>query len=191
VDLPSRIREPRLGRSTLILGLYGALSLAAFAIGGLRHHGNLYQLDGSRVWKLILSPPVGVLVALGIVFLSRLSVHRFDWARNLHRDFRGLVGALSARDTFVLALASSVGEELFFRGALLPWIGLWASAGIFAALHIGPSVRYLPWTLSAFLVGLLFGSLALLLGDLGAPIVAHFTVNYLNLEYIIRTDLPA
>jgi hypothetical protein len=29
------------------------------------------------------------------------------------------------------------------------------------------------------------------LGDLGAPIVAHFTINLLNLNYIARTELRA
>jgi hypothetical protein len=27
-------------------------------------------------------------------------------------------------------------------------------------------------------------------GDLGGPIAAHFTINYLNLHYIARVELP-
>jgi membrane protease YdiL (CAAX protease family) len=44
---------------------------------------------------------------------------------------------------------------------------------------------------SALLMGLLFGWLVHLTGDLGAPIAAHFTINYMNLRYIARTELPA
>jgi uncharacterized protein len=133
---------------------------------------------------------VGLAVGLLVVFLTRLAVHRFEWARRLHRSFRGLVATLNARDVLILALASSVGEELLFRGALLPWLGLWGSTLVFALLHIGPGLRYLPWTASAFVIGLLFGVMFRELGDLGGPIVAHFVINYLNLNYIVRVELP-
>jgi membrane protease YdiL (CAAX protease family) len=46
----------------------------------------------------------------------------------------------------------------------------------------------LPWTASALLIGLLLGGLYVVVGDLGAPIAAHFVVNYLNLRYINAHD---
>jgi len=171
--------------------LYALLALVALAIGAFRGRIDIYRLTASEPWKLAFSPVLGVVVGLGVVFVTRLCVHRFAWARRLHRDFRGLLGDLNGRGIFVLAAASSVGEELLFRGALLPWIGLLPSTVVFAALHIGPGTRFLPWTASALVVGLLFGGLFILLGDLGAPIAAHFTINYLNLGYIVRVDLPA
>jgi hypothetical protein len=170
--------------------MYGTLAVAAFIIGGFRGDWDIYRLPASTSLRLLISPLVGIGVGLAIVFVSRLSVHRFDWARRLHRDFRGLLGNLGPRDILVLALASSIGEELFFRGALLPWIGIVPSSVIFALLHIGPGLRYLPWTATALVVGLGFGGLHLGLGDLGAPIAAHFTVNFLNLGYIVKVDLP-
>jgi membrane protease YdiL (CAAX protease family) len=190
VELPSRTNEPRFSRSTLILGLYGALALVAVAIGVARGRPDIYRLPGSSSARLALSPLVGVAAGLVVVFLTRLSVHKFEWARRLHRWFRGLLGTMHARDILVLALASSVGEELFFRGALVPWIGVWAGAAIFAVVHVGPGLRYLPWTATAFIVGLGLGFLFLEMGDLGGPIAAHFTINYLNLGYIVRVELP-
>jgi membrane protease YdiL (CAAX protease family) len=190
VDLQKRPPEPTTSRSTLILGLYGGLAVLAVAIGYLRGQPNLFRLASSTPVRMLLSPVVGVAFGLVVVFVTRLSVHRFEWARRLHRSFRGLLGALSPRDILILALASSIGEELFFRGALLPWLGLWGSTVVFALLHVGPGARYLPWTLSACLVGLGFGEMFVLLGDLSGPIVAHFTINYLNLGYIMRVDLP-
>lgn len=172
------------------MALYSGLVLLALAIGAVRGDLDVYRLPGVRPWQLIAGPLLGVLCGLLVVFLTRLSVHRFEWARQLHRSFRGLLGSLQARDTFALALASSVGEELFFRGALQPWLGLLPSTLIFALLHIGPGVRFLPWTASAFVIGLGFGALFLVTGNLGGPIAAHFTINYLNLEYIIRVELP-
>ncbi|HKA87600.1 MAG TPA: CPBP family intramembrane glutamic endopeptidase [Haliangiales bacterium] len=164
--------------------------MAAVGIGYLRGQPNLVRLPGSTPLLLVLSPLIGFGVALAVVFVSRLAVHRFDWARQLHRSFRALLGSLSGRDVLILALASSIGEELFFRGALQPWLGVWASAGVFALLHIGPGLRYLPWTLSAFAMGLVFGEMFNIVGDLIGPIVAHFTINYLNINYITRIELP-
>lgn len=179
----------RLSQATLIGLLYGALSLVALAIGFWRGDVDLYRLDHSSLDWLLLSPPLGVGIGLGVVALTRISVRRWQWARHLHVDFRDLLGQLSGTEILVLATASAVGEELLFRGALLPWLGLTAQAIIFALLHVGPKARFLPWTLSALVLGFVFGLLVKLTGDLGAPIACHFTINFLNLRFIVRTEL--
>ena len=69
-------------------------------------------------------------------------------------------------------------------------IGLLGSAGLFALLHIGPSSRFVPWTVSALLMGVVLGGLFVLTGDLLAPIAVHFTVNLLNMSDIVRRALP-
>ncbi len=192
MDLPTRVTESPYSKATLIFGLYAALAALALAIGLLRGDGNLYFAAGPQpTWKFATSPLIGVAFGLVIVTLSRFCVHRFRWARRLHRDFRGLLGSLHARDILVLAAASAIGEELLFRGALLPWVGIVPSTLIFALLHIGPGMRFLAWTFSALIAGYLFGVLFLWAGDLGAPIAAHFTINFLNLRYIVKVDLPA
>ena len=58
-------------------------------------------------------------------------------------------------------------------------------AAVFAALHIGPGRRFLPWTVSALVLGLAFGLLAKWTGNIGGPIAAHFVINYLNLRFIV------
>ena len=97
---------------------------------------------------------------------------------------------LTGREIVILALASSIGEELLFRGALLPWVGVWVQGIVFALLHIGPSRRFLPWTISALVLGLAFGFLARWTGNLGGPIAAHFMINFLNLKYIVASRGP-
>lgn len=180
-----------MSRSGLVIGLYGALALTALLISAGREDVDIYRIEGvSTGLRLGLSPLIGLAVGLAVVALSRLAVRHLTWARELHRDFRGLLGHLTSREILILALASSIGEELLFRGALVPWIGIWPQAAIFALLHIGPSPRFLPWTFSAFILGAGFGYMFLWTGDLGGPIVAHFTINYLNLHFISRHELP-
>jgi hypothetical protein len=183
-------------RSTLVVAVYGALALVAVAWGLGQGRLDIYHLPGVQPaeWRLLVSPLVGAVFGLVVVGASRLAVRRFDWARTLHVEFRTLLGPMSDREVLVIALASSIGEEALFRGAALPATGLIVSTVVFAALHVAPSprlfVRMLPWTASALVIGLGLGGLYLLVGDLGAPIAAHFVINYLNLRHINQHDLP-
>jgi membrane protease YdiL (CAAX protease family) len=186
-----RTELPPPSRGALVLGLYGALALVALLLSAWRGDANIYQLDeAARPWRLLLSPIAGIALGLGVVALSRVAVARTIWARELHTSFKHVIGPVTAREIVILALASAVGEELLFRGALLPWIGLAPQAVLFALLHIGPGRRFLPWTASALGMGLACGVLAKVTGDLGGVIAAHFTINFANLRYIARTDLP-
>ena len=64
-------------------------------------------------------------------------------------------------------------------------LGLVPQAALFALLHVGPGKRFVPWTASALGMGIAFGLLADATGNLGGPIAAHFTINFLNLRYIV------
>ena len=175
-------------RPALVLVIYLVLSAVALAWGTLRGQPNVWHLSGRdpAVFTGILG---GLAVGLLIVFASRMALYRFEWARWLHRELRHLLFPLTDFEIVVLAVASSVGEEMFFRGALLPAIGLVGSSAIFALLHIGPKARHLPWTASSFAVGLLFGAMFQWTGDLTGPVVAHFLVNFLNLRHVAQVEL--
>jgi len=174
-----------MSRASLVIGLYGAMALVALVIASGRGDPDLYRFAALPHWALLAGPLVGVAVGLGVVGLSRAATRRYRWARALHTSFHDLLGPLTGREMIILALASSIGEELLFRGALLPWLGPWLQALVFALLHVGPGKRFLPWTASAFALGLGFGWLTLWTNNLGAPIAAHFVINFLNLRFIV------
>lgn len=187
--------------------------------GALRGHPNLLWLGpgpsapgpagaaSAGLAHLVSSTALGAALGLLLALLTRALQARYAWARVLHNEFRHILGPLSRREMLLLAAASAIGEECLFRGALLPHLaalapdglgpvlglalGVVGSAAVFALLHIGPGVRFLPWTLSALLMGVLLGGLFVVLGDLLAPIAVHFTVNLLNLRHIIRRQMPA
>jgi membrane protease YdiL (CAAX protease family) len=168
--------------------IYLGLGAAALVWGTVAGRPNVWHLAG-REPAILAGLLGGVATGLLIVFASRLALYRFEWARALHRELRHLLFPLTDTEIVVLAAASSVGEEMFFRGALLPAIGLWGSSAVFALLHIGPKVRHLPWTLSSFGAGLLFGLMFLWSGDLTGPVVAHFLINFLNLRHVAQVEL--
>lgn len=182
---------PPLSRGALVLGLYGAMALAALVLAAGRGDPDLYGFGSRPAWMLAAGPLAGLALGLAVVALTRAATRRYAWARALHDSFRDLLGPLSPREIALVAGASSVGEELLFRGALLPWLGPWAQAAVFALLHVGPGRRFLPWTASALALGLAFGALARATGNLGGPICAHLTINYLNLRYIVARPASA
>ena len=175
---------PPLSRASLVIGLYGSMALVALVIAAGRGDPDLYHFGVEPHWPLLAGPIVGIAVGLGVVGLTRVATRHFAWARHLHTSFHDLLGPLTGREIVILALGSAIGEELLFRGALLPWLGPWWQAVVFALLHVGPGKRFLPWTASALVMGVVFGWLAVGTTNLGAPIAAHFTINFLNLRFI-------
>ncbi len=174
-----------LSRASLVIGLYSAMAIIALLIAAGRGNPDLYRLGDLPHWLLLGGPAIGATVGLFVVVLTRLAARHFEWARELNTSFRHLLGPLTGREILILALASSIGEELLFRGALLPWLGVSWQALVFALLHVGPKKRFLPWTASAFVLGAAFGELAIRTGNLGGPIAAHFMINFLNLRFIV------
>lgn len=159
------------------------LVVAAVAVVSLWVQNDLWQVLAPATWgRAAGSVALGVAVGLSLVALSRLATARFSWARRLSQELRNTLGELNAREALVLASMSGIAEELLFRGVLQPALGLWIAAAIFGVLHIGPNRHFMPWTIMAFGAGLLFGVMFWWCGSLIAPILAHATVNFLNLK---------
>lgn len=181
---------PRLS-ATRALAFYGVLLGVALGWGALRGDVNVFvyeRLDAEPRPDLLLRVGLGLGVGLFFVLMTRLAA-RFSWSKRLGAEFRKLLGELTLRDVTILAITSAVGEEALFRGAMQPEFGfLWTSL-IFGLLHMGPGKAFWPWTLWALLCGFALGWLGDYTGDLLAPTLAHFTVNYFNLWQISQGEL--
>ena len=133
---------------------------------------------------------VGLLVGMVYVGVSRWLIHSTDWGRALEDE---LLTLLKTKERAPLkdALTSSAIEEVAFRAILLNYMGIWLGAGLFALFHIPTRLGLIPWMLSAFVMGVVFGMLFITGFSLIAPFMAHFTINYVNLHYLNRRQPPS
>jgi membrane protease YdiL (CAAX protease family) len=175
-------------RARTVVGFYAALLVAGFFWHGTAEDTNdVWRLDPSQSWlTLVWTPLLGVAVGLASVQAFRALEVRMAWLPELHREFRAIFGQPRTTELVLLASASALGEEVFFRGAMLDAWGPWVSPLVFAFLHIPPRLSLWPWTASSFALGVAFAELTLLTGNLGAAVAAHFTINLLNLRYVTR-----
>lgn len=128
----------------------------------------------------------GVLVAAVAIFASGELTRRTRWGKDLARALGVLLGEIRLADCVLLALASGVAEEAFFRGALQPRIGLVAASLVFGLAHFVPRRELAPWTLFSVAAGFALGALYELTGNLLAPVVAHVLINAVNLRALTR-----
>lgn len=175
--------------------VYGALAAVAVIFAFLRDQPDIFNHpQGVISGRLPLVARLSIGAALGLVFgllttwFTRYSVYRFEWAKALHSEFRGLFGPLRNVDIVAYAAVSAVAEEIFFRGALQQAVGITVASLVFGALHFGPGKKFLPWPIQAMVMGFAFGGLYWFTGNLVAPVTAHFVINYQNLHFINRYD---
>jgi membrane protease YdiL (CAAX protease family) len=129
---------------------------------------------------------MGVALGIVIVLLSGALTRFTAWGENLARSMARALGPISTPDCILLACASGLAEEMFFRGALQPRVGFVAASLLFGIVHFIPRREFLPWTGFALIVGFVFGALYSATGNLLAPVAAHAVINGINLPLLVK-----
>jgi uncharacterized protein len=138
----------------------------------------------------LLSVGLGLLVWTVTVAATPAVVRRWRWARALHAALRPAMGRAGDGSLLAVAVSGAVGEELFFRGLLVPLIGVVASSVVFASLHQIRGASRWGWMLWAGIMGLLFGAIFAATGSLAGLLLAHAAINHHNLRFL-RDNNPA
>ena len=177
------------GRESRVVWLMALVTLVGFPLLAwpliwyqdinLRH---LFDISESQLWLLPLHIAFGIVFGLCIIFLTEKPF--FDDALSSIRNRLANI-RLNTFFVFLLSISAGIGEEIFFRGALQPMIGIWASSIIFVAIH-----GYFSWQnkwLNFF--GVLLLLFILSIGWLAEhhsiwfAIVAHFSYDLVLLFY--------
>ncbi len=177
--------------TTVALAVYVPLTLVAFAWAWFAGGRLAWSLEPSALsapyaMRLVLSLGLGSALAIAVVAITPILSERTQWARALHAELEGLISPLSTKEITILALSSGLAEEMFFRGAMQPVLGLLFTSAVFGAVHVGPRKVLLAWTTWAFVMGLSFGSIFELTGVIWGPVLAHVWINQRNMTFIRR-----
>lgn len=125
---------------------------------------------------IALAPALVVLVAiLSAVYL--VATQGIDGLQQGEDDapVNALFGHLTWPLVGFITLASGIGEEIYFRGILRRWIGIWPQAIAFGLAHAAGA--YPPQILFAMAIGVLFGYLLRRGWSLVTMMVAHAGYN--------------
>jgi membrane protease YdiL (CAAX protease family) len=183
-------------RVRVVVGIYavlGTVAWAATSATGRSPWHAAYTLAGRRWVSLPVAVVLGVVTGVAGVVLTRWIAVQTRWGRSLRGELALGLSGLTASAATPLAIASALGEELLFRGAvqrglvlalgILP--GLALASTVFGCMHVPWNRRLLSWTVTAAVMGLVFGALDLVTGELLAPVLAHAIINRENLRFIL------
>ncbi len=130
--------------------------------------------------------PLGLAAGALVIVLSYLFTRWTDVGDALARKLASALGPLTLVQTTFLALISGFAEEVFFRGAVQPRVGLAVASILFGFAHFVPRREFYLWTVFSVFAGFLLGTLFQYTGNLIAPIAAHALVNAVNLPILVR-----
>jgi len=160
----SEIAIPLTRRAVIIfsLGATGIFSLLAWIITVYvrgQPFSTLFERGQQLTTQTAFGVSLGVMVA-GLVLLI-LKAGFLGRLRNFIRQVLDQIRPTNF-DLILVALLAGFGEELFFRAALQPLLGLWLTSLVFALAHTGVSLfepAKLAFASFVFVMGLLLGVL--------------------------------
>jgi hypothetical protein len=93
---------------------------------------NLFNISKTEIWGLPLMLSFGIVFGLLMIFFTEIPFFEKTLAsiRNRLSNIE-----LTTFFVFLLSISAGIGEEVFFRGALQPLIGIWATSVVFVAIH--------------------------------------------------------
>ncbi|MDN4055112.1 CPBP family intramembrane metalloprotease [Massilia sp. YIM B02763] len=138
------------------------------------------------LWQVLVGQGLALVAAVASYLLYRLTAKSASTARTVESysrlDLRGL-------NPLWISIAAAVGEEMLFRAALQPWLGVWIVSLLFLVTHI-PVYRFRKLdgaTLSqvagifgcSVLLGLVFDHVGLL-----AAVLVHLWIDVVGLVVV-------
>ncbi len=133
--------------------------------------------------QITLGAALGLLLGLGAQLLIGLAY--FEEVRTF---FRGIIGPmnLSKADIWLVSCCVGFGEELLFRGAVQPLLGVWITSVAFVALHgyLNPfNLKLSLYAIYMIVAVALLGYATIWIGLLSA-IAAHAIIDVILLRYL-------
>jgi len=99
---------------------------------------------------------------------------------------------LSFIEILFISICAGVGEELFFRGAVQPYLGVWITAFLFVLFHGYINPFNLPLTVYGIYMVMVIGVLGLFTEYLGigTAMVAHTFIDVILIFRLSKVEIP-
>jgi hypothetical protein len=165
----------------LATGFYALVALFAAGFALFTHGWKTLFGETSAEGAELLG---GLAVGLALVALTRVGARSWRPMTRMADGLADLLGPISWGTAILLALVSGFAEELLFRGALWPHLGLIGTTLLFALVHVLPRRSLWLYPLFALVAGFLLGLVREGTESLWPAVVAHVTVNALNLGWV-------
>jgi membrane protease YdiL (CAAX protease family) len=177
---------PRPPASIVRMGLffYGAMGIAALVWRMWTPGDSILHPSpaaAARAWSVPAALGAGLAAGLVALAISEALTRWTALGQALSDLLAESLGPLDRANAWLLALASGLAEEMFFRGALQPKVGILGASILFGAAHFLPRRELALWSVYAIGIGLGLGALYEWTGQLVAPVAAHVLVNGINL----------
>lgn len=165
----------------LLQQLFAFVAIAYLAVGYRNHRtgeeATLRLGIQTPTPKQITAGFAGVGAAFVAAFIGGVLTQQFqpEMLDGLENSMDAITsGVTTPVVALLLALSSGIGEEVLFRGALQPRLGMFLTALLFTFLHAQYGFTWV--LLGLFLIGLTFGWLAKYYGTMAA-VIAHVVYN--------------
>lgn len=174
-----------------------AALVTLFGIGGVGL-GLMYFFHKSLFFQLLIHPArsIGIQAAIGTIYaiialiplIILLQLKMLDGTRHFFADLL-LRFKVSLPQILLLSLCAGIGEELLFRGAIQPWLGIWLTALLFIALHGYLNPKNKPLFIYGIVLLVVSAGFGYLLPKYGiyAAMSAHFWIDVALMLYLKRT----
>ncbi len=167
------------------------LSSSVFYVG-MAGVGAMVSLYRHHSLKKILTlpaemPALATLLGLGflgaavLLIANYLFEEQFPSFKIFRHVLMQMIGSATVPVALYLAFISAIGEELLFRAAVQPVLGLIGTSLLFGLLHLGPQGLISVWTLWAIISGLMLGWMFDSTGNLWPSLICHFMVNAVSM----------
>lgn len=165
------------------------------------YYGNYFPYNFSLDSRdILIGLASAVPISITIYLLMAGPISRITWIQRamsqinekLYLPFGRSIRSLTIFEIVLISCAAGIGEEIFFRGMMQSFIGVWWAAVVFGLLHALTPAYFI----IATAVGIWLGLLYQFSDNLLVPMVAHaaydiFALNFLRMQYLRRSKLDA
>jgi len=169
--------------------VFGGLGI--FLVPMAREVDTMLFLHGTKPWyiQVTIGSAVGIITAMAgwqiveLPFMMQTKAFFINIVKPLQLTFLEIL---------FISICAGVGEELFFRGAIQPFLGIWLTSFLFVMLHGYISPLNMPLSVYGIYMVLVIGVLGLFTEfiGIGTAMLAHTFIDLILIIRLTKADIP-